>query len=346
MDRREILELVEMGMELTDVIRSELADYRANLNAHPSNNSKLSSLDADGLTSETRALLARDAAKNRYENLLKAGLDPEVIALQMALNAASNQKSGQEAFVTPQPIVPPPPSKTLANGYGYFPPLEFGEDKLETCSTFTGNVTAENLSEHLFHHYPIEQPPVMGLYQPAPLFHPNQDPNLPFFYNPVDDTYMGFRWDYEERSPIIPPLTRDMIARYQGLYLTTHPHHYHSPWVNRPNRLTEVFFKRPKVLSTTSNAQFNSWFEMKDPKDASQPAILILHDSLKWYIEQGYNALMCTENKQCPPEILLLNPIHLVVGARWNESPNGNNAFPLRKNFVIQENHETRRISF
>lgn len=78
-------------------------------------------------------------------------------------------------------------------------------------------LSQNNLSTYIFHNFPVEQPPVFGLYPPAPIFHPEQDPQLPFFYNPVEDSYLGFRWDYGDVGPIIPPLTKDMIGRYSGL---------------------------------------------------------------------------------------------------------------------------------
>lgn len=207
-------------------------------------------------------------------------------------------------------------------------------------------LSQNNLSTYIFHNFPVEQPQLFGLYPPAPIFHPDQDSQLPFFYNPVEDSYLGFRWDHGDVGPIIPPLTKDMIGRYSGLYLSTHPHHYHAPWLDAPHRLTEVYFKRPKVLMTTSEKQFHSWFKMTDPKDTGCPGILELHPSLKWYTDQGYNALMHTEIGDLGPEIILLNPVQQVVGVKWKEGDGNNPAMPIQPGFWIQQDHTTRTVTY
>lgn len=173
--------------------------------------------------------------------------------------------------------------------------------------------------EAVFDYQLTEPRSLLGLYPPGGQCHPNQDHSFPFLYNPCDDTYLGFRWDYEEEGPLIPPLTQEMLGLYNGLFLTTHPYHYHSPWVKQKSRLTEVFFKHPKVLITNCQKQFRSWIDVKKPEHTGLPGLVSLHPSLQWYVDQGYNALMCLETEQCAPEILLLNPQTLVTGAQWRE---------------------------
>lgn len=200
---------------------------------------------------------------------------------------------------------------------------------------------APDISERIFNNFPIEQPPVFGLYPPAPLFHPNQDPTFPFFYNPVQDSYVGFRWDYADQGEMCPALTIPELSERNCLCLSPHPYHYHSPWVKTKSRLSEVYFRLPRVLTTPSESQFRSWVHFEDPGVSTKAGKLVLHSSLQWHIEKGYNALMCTENKQFPPELILINPISLVVGVTWREMEIGKDPFEIVKNKPNQLTHET-----
>lgn len=159
---------------------------------------------------------------------------------------------------------------------------------------------------------------------PAP--HPCQDIGFPFLYDPSTDEYIGFRWDYGDVSPLVPPLTPDVLATLGGLYLSpSSTDYYCSHGGNWSARFTVVAFKKPQYYRSMQPAlQTNRLIQgcqLTDEGERSgQYMRYNLHPQAASLAAVGYGAILSHAAPYGDPgELFLFDPKTQVTRTSWTQ---------------------------
>lgn len=172
-----------------------------------------------------------------------------------------------------------------------------------------------------------------GLYppnlQPVNLlpYHPCQDPYFPFVYDPSTDEYIGYRWDYGDVGPMVPPLSVEQLHALGGLYLALSPFDYYcSHGDGWDARFTVVAFKKPQYFRLLNNAitHYTPLIQHAALTDAGETSGQYLkhnlHPQATSLAQVGYNAILQNRTKNDDPgELFLFDPKTQVTRTSWVE---------------------------
>ena len=156
--------------------------------------------------------------------------------------------------------------------------------------------------------------PDNSYYKPGYGLWHGQNGNIPFEYDPFTETYVGYRWDIDDKvSHVHGPLTQEVVSKIQFLNLSSHPVFFESQWIKGPSRLTKVWFKEPKMLIVNSQHDLLNFVVSED---LSSPTKISLNAMGQHYASMGFNGFY-TNHPQLAPVLTLVNPVELVTGAIW-----------------------------
>lgn len=166
---------------------------------------------------------------------------------------------------------------------------------------------------------------IPGVYSKVGIPHPCQDPSFPFVYLPHTDEYVGFRWDYGDVGPMVPPLTADVLHKLPGLFLSPGPSEYFAAHgAGWDSRFTVVLFKLPQTYYSLQDSLGASKLLHAPNYDHNRETsgeyfATALHPNAKSFQDVGYEALYTHEANGILPELFIFNPGLQITRTVWYE---------------------------
>ena len=162
--------------------------------------------------------------------------------------------------------------------------------------------------------------PDNSYYKPGYGLWHGQNGNIPFEYDPFTETYVGYRWDVDDKtSHVHGPLTQEVVSKIQFLNLSSHPIFFESHWVKGPSRLTKIWFKEPKMMIVNSQHEVLNFVNNENFPVSTK---ISLNAMGQHYANMGFNGFY-TNHPRMAPVLTLVNPVELVTGAIWYDFAQG-----------------------